>query len=98
MQQIICLNAAINKRQYQQHYEAKKSRIREKSIMRALHLDVSPPNTEENITPEEEWLSRHEIPLPDDGLENQSSPHTPVYTGASSGFPPGWANADRWDA
>jgi hypothetical protein len=89
MQQLFCLTAAINHHQYQQHCEAKKSCIHQKSIMRALHVDVSPPGTEENITPEPEWLSQHGIPLPDDGLEIQSPPRTPVHLGASSEFPPG---------
>jgi hypothetical protein len=68
----------------------------EKSIMRVLNLEVSPPGTEENITPEDEWLSRHAIPLPDDSLEIQSPPHTPVFPDASSDVPPGWDNVDPW--
>ncbi|KAK1649170.1 hypothetical protein QYE76_066975, partial [Lolium multiflorum] len=80
---------------YQQHSEAKKSRARQKSIMRALNVEVSPPGSEENITPEAEWVSQHGIPLPADGLEIESPPHTPPYPGASSDLPPGWA---PWDA
>jgi hypothetical protein len=97
MRQIFCLTSAVNHRQYQQHAEAKKSRVRQKSIMRALEVEVSPPGSEENITPEAEWVSRHGVPLPPDGLEIESPPHTPPYPGASSNLPPGWANADPWD-
>ncbi|KAK1666163.1 hypothetical protein QYE76_054322 [Lolium multiflorum] len=97
MRQIFCLTAAVNHRQYQQHAEAKKSRVRQKSIMRALAVEVSPPGSEENITPEAEWISQHGLPLPPDGLEIESPPHTPPYPGAPSDLPPGWANADPWD-
>ncbi|KAK1680925.1 hypothetical protein QYE76_041773 [Lolium multiflorum] len=97
MRQIFCLTAAVNRRQYQQHAEAKKSRVRQKSIMRALEVEVSPPGSEENITPEAEWISQHGLPLPSDGLEIESPPHTPPYPGAPSDLPPGWANADPWD-
>ncbi|KAK1667120.1 hypothetical protein QYE76_055279 [Lolium multiflorum] len=97
MRQIFCLTSAVNHRQYQQHAEAKKSRVRQKSIMRALAVDVSPPGSEENITPEAEWVSQHGMPLPPDGLEIESPPHTPPYPGATSNLPPGWANADPWD-
>ncbi|KAK1646045.1 hypothetical protein QYE76_063850 [Lolium multiflorum] len=97
MRQIFCLTSAVNHRQYQQHVEAKKSRVRQKSIMRALEVEVSPPGSEENITPEVEWVSRHGVPLPPDGLEIESPPHTPPYPGASSNLPPGWANAEPWD-
>ncbi|KAK1647072.1 hypothetical protein QYE76_064877 [Lolium multiflorum] len=86
----------FNHRQYQQHAEAKKSRVRQKSIMRALEVEVSPPGSEENITPEAEWVSQHGMPLPPDGLEIESPPHTPPYPGATSNLPPGWANADPW--
>ncbi|KAK1667726.1 hypothetical protein QYE76_055885 [Lolium multiflorum] len=79
------------------HAEAKKSRVRQKSIMRALAVEVSPPGSEENITPEAEWISQHGLPLPPDGLEIESPPHTPPYPGAPSDLPPGWANADPWD-
>ncbi|KAK1681786.1 hypothetical protein QYE76_042634 [Lolium multiflorum] len=96
MRQIFCLTAAVNHRQYQQHAEAKKSRVRQKSIMRALAVEVSPPGSEENITPEAEWVSQHGVPLPPDGLEIESPPHTPPYPGAPSDLPPGWANADPW--
>ncbi|KAK1665198.1 hypothetical protein QYE76_053357 [Lolium multiflorum] len=96
MRQIFCLTAAVNHRQYQQHAEAKKSRVRQKSIMRALAVEVSPPGSEENITPEAEWISQHGLPLPPDGLEIESPPHTPPYPGAPSDLPPGWANADPW--
>ncbi|KAK1602558.1 hypothetical protein QYE76_037407 [Lolium multiflorum] len=96
MRQIFCLTAAVNHRQYQQHAEAKKSRVRQKSIMRALEVEVSPPGSEENITPEAEWVSQHGVPLPPDGLEIESPPHTPPYPGAPSDLPPGWANADPW--
>ncbi|KAK1652802.1 hypothetical protein QYE76_070607 [Lolium multiflorum] len=81
---------------HQQHAEAKKSRVRQKSIMRALAVEVSPPGSEENITPEAEWISQHGLPLPPDGLEIESPPHTPPYPGAPSDLPPGWANADPW--
>ncbi|KAK1631946.1 hypothetical protein QYE76_006261, partial [Lolium multiflorum] len=97
MRQIFCLTSAVNHRQYQQHAEAKKSRVRQKSIMRALEVEVSPPGSEENITPEAEWVSQHGMPLPPDGLEIESPPHTPPYPGATSNLPPGWANADPWD-
>ncbi|KAK1652490.1 hypothetical protein QYE76_070295 [Lolium multiflorum] len=97
MRQIFCLTAAVNHRQYQQHAEAKKSRVRQKSIMRALEVEVSPPGSEENITPEAEWISQHGLPLPPDGLEIESPPHTPPYPGAPSDLPPGWANAVPWD-
>ncbi|KAK1667608.1 hypothetical protein QYE76_055767 [Lolium multiflorum] len=97
MRQIFCLTSAVNHRQYQQHVEAKKSKGRQKSIMRALNVDVSPPGSEESITPEAEWVSQHGIPLPPDGLEIESPPHTPPYPDASSNLPPGWANADPWD-
>ncbi|KAK1604765.1 hypothetical protein QYE76_028438 [Lolium multiflorum] len=97
MRQIFCLTSAVNHRQYQQHAEAKKSRVRQKSIMRALAVDVSPPGSEESITPEAEWVSQHGMPLPPDGLEIESPPHTPPYPGATSNLPPGWANADPWD-
>ncbi|KAK1698156.1 hypothetical protein QYE76_014853 [Lolium multiflorum] len=96
MRQFFCLTSAVNHRQYQQHAEAKKSRVRQKSIMRALEVEVSPPGSEENITPEAEWVSRHGVPLPPDGLEIESPPHTPPYPGAPSNLPPGWANADPW--
>ncbi|KAK1605472.1 hypothetical protein QYE76_029145 [Lolium multiflorum] len=96
MRQIFCLTSAVNHRQYQQHAEAKKSRVRQKSIMRALEVEVSPPGSEENITPEAEWVSQHGVPLPPDGLEIESPPHTPPYPGAPSDLPPGWANADPW--
>ncbi|KAK1664164.1 hypothetical protein QYE76_052323 [Lolium multiflorum] len=96
MRHIFCLTAAVNHRQYQQHAEAKKSRVRQKSIMRALAVEVSPPGSEENITPEAEWVSQHGVPLPPDGLEIESPPHTPPYPGAPSDLPPGWANADPW--
>ncbi|KAK1628973.1 hypothetical protein QYE76_003288 [Lolium multiflorum] len=96
MRQIFCLTSAVNHRQYQQHAEAKKSRVRQKSIMRALNVDVSPPGSEESITPEAEWVSQHGIPLPPDGLEIESPPHTPPFHGAPSDLPPGWANADPW--
>ncbi|KAK1615955.1 hypothetical protein QYE76_021472 [Lolium multiflorum] len=96
MRQIFCLTSEVNHRQYQQHAEAKKSRVRQKSIMRALSVDVSPPGSEENITPEAEWVSQHGMPLPPDGLEIESPPHTPPFPGASSNLPPGWANADPW--
>ncbi|KAK1679732.1 hypothetical protein QYE76_040580, partial [Lolium multiflorum] len=98
LRQIFCLTSAVNHRQYQQHVEAKKSRLRQKSIMRALEVEVSPPGSEENITPEAEWVSQHGMPLPPDGLEIESPPHTPPYPGATSNLPPGWANADPWDA
>jgi hypothetical protein len=98
MRQIFCLTSAVNHRQYQQHADAKKSRVRQKSIMRALEVEVSPPGSEENITPEAEWVSQHGMPLPPDGLEIESPPHTPPYPGATSNLPPGWANADPWDA
>ncbi|KAK1697716.1 hypothetical protein QYE76_014413 [Lolium multiflorum] len=97
MRHIFCLTSAVNHRQYQQHAEAKKSRVRQKSIMRALAVDVSPPGSEESITPEAEWVSQHGMPLPPDGLEIESPPHTPPYPGATSNLPPGWANADPWD-
>ncbi|KAK1610252.1 hypothetical protein QYE76_033925 [Lolium multiflorum] len=96
MRQIFCLTSAVNHRQYQQHVEAKKSRGRQKSIMRALNVDVSPPGSEEKITPEAEWVSQHGIPLPPDGLEIESPPHTPPFHDAPSDLPPGWANADPW--
>ncbi|KAK1630029.1 hypothetical protein QYE76_004344 [Lolium multiflorum] len=96
MRQIFCLTSAVNHRQYQQHAEAKKSRVRQKSIMRALAVDVSPPGSEESITPEAEWVSQHGMPLPPDGLEIESPPHTPPYPGATSNLPPGWANAEPW--
>ncbi|KAK1649515.1 hypothetical protein QYE76_067320 [Lolium multiflorum] len=93
------MSTSVNHRQYQQHFEAKKSRARQKSIMRALNVEVSsPPGSEENITPEAEWVSEHGIPLLEDGLEIQSPPHTPPHPGAPSDLPPGWANADPWDA
>ncbi|KAK1661718.1 hypothetical protein QYE76_049877, partial [Lolium multiflorum] len=98
MRQIFCLTSAVNHRQYQQHVEAKKSRVRQKSIMRALEVKVSPPGSEENITPEAEWVSSYGVPLPPDGLEIESPPHTPPYPGATSNLPPGWANADPWGA
>ncbi|KAK1666498.1 hypothetical protein QYE76_054657 [Lolium multiflorum] len=94
MQQIFCLTSAVNHRQYQQHSEAKKSRDREKSIMRALNVEVSPPGSEESITPEAEWVSQHGVPLPPDGLEIESPPHTPPFPGAPSDLPPGWVLAD----
>ncbi|KAK1668977.1 hypothetical protein QYE76_057136 [Lolium multiflorum] len=97
MRQIFCLTSAVNHRQYQQHVEAKKSRVRQKSIMRALEVEVSPPGSEEDVTPEAEWVSRYGVPLPPDGLEIESPPHTPPYPGASN-LPPGWANADPWGA
>jgi hypothetical protein len=97
MKQIFCLTSAVNQRQYQQHCEAKKSWVHQKSIMWALNVDVSPPDTEENNTPEAEWVSQHGISLPDVGLEIQSPPRTPVHTVTSSDLPPGWANVDPWD-
>jgi len=63
---------------------------------------VSPPGTEENITPEGEWRSQHAEEWPTDmDDEILSPPRTPEYAGASSsgaagGAPPGWGDAS-WD-
>jgi hypothetical protein len=106
LKQTFCLQVDIHKRQYEQHCNEKKSRQREKSIMRALSLEVSPPGTEMTITPEDQSMSAHATALPANVDEIQSPPRTPVYPGASSydggggsaggGIPPGWENATPW--
>ena len=57
MKQTFCLQVDIHKRQYEQHVNEKNTRKLNKAIARQLGLEVSPPGTEENITPEGEWRS-----------------------------------------
>ena len=44
---------------YEAHVADKKARQRQKSIMRKLELEVSPPGSEENIIPKPQWISSH---------------------------------------
>ncbi|KAK1607625.1 hypothetical protein QYE76_031298 [Lolium multiflorum] len=55
---MFCLKSDINKRQYQAHRERKMERRNTKLIMRKLDIPVE-SGSEEIITPEEEWLSKH---------------------------------------
>jgi hypothetical protein len=52
------LKSDINRRQYQAHRERKMERRNTKLIMRKLDIHVE-SGSEEVITPEEEWLSKH---------------------------------------
>ncbi|KAK1630064.1 hypothetical protein QYE76_004379 [Lolium multiflorum] len=55
---MFCLKTDINRRQYQAHRERKMDRRNTKLIMRKLDIPVE-SGSEEVITPEEEWLSKH---------------------------------------
>ncbi|KAK1652366.1 hypothetical protein QYE76_070171 [Lolium multiflorum] len=55
---MFCLKSDINRRQYQAHRERKMDRRNTKLIMRKLDIPVE-SGSEEVITPEEEWLSKH---------------------------------------
>ncbi|KAK1669965.1 hypothetical protein QYE76_058124 [Lolium multiflorum] len=55
---MFCLKSDINKRQYQAHRERKLDRRNTKLIMRKLDIPVE-SGSEEVITPEEQWLSKH---------------------------------------
>ncbi|KAK1601735.1 hypothetical protein QYE76_016469 [Lolium multiflorum] len=55
---MFCLKSDINRRQYQAHRERKMGRRNTKLIMRKLDIPVE-SGSEEVITPEEEWLSKH---------------------------------------
>ncbi|KAK1616553.1 hypothetical protein QYE76_022070 [Lolium multiflorum] len=55
---MFCLKSDINRRQYQAHRERKMERRNTKLIMRKLEIPVE-RGSEEVITPEEEWLSKH---------------------------------------
>jgi hypothetical protein len=55
---MFCLKSYINMRQYQAHRERKMERRNTKLIMRKLEIPVE-SGSEEVITPEEEWLSKH---------------------------------------
>ncbi|KAK1627959.1 hypothetical protein QYE76_002274 [Lolium multiflorum] len=55
---MFCLKSDINRRQYQAHRERKMERRNTKLIMRKLDIPVE-SGSEEVITPEEEWLSKH---------------------------------------
>ena len=55
---MFCLKSDINRRQYQAHRERKMERRNTKLIMRKLDIPVE-SGSEEIITPEEEWLSKH---------------------------------------
>ena len=55
---MFCLKSDINKRQYQAHRKRKMDRGNTKLIMRKLDIPVE-SGSEEVITPEEEWLSKH---------------------------------------
>ena len=46
----------VGKRQYAAHVQEKKSRSRQKQIMRKLEIEVS-DGSEEDITPKKKWLS-----------------------------------------
>ncbi|KAK1605255.1 hypothetical protein QYE76_028928 [Lolium multiflorum] len=55
---MFCLKTDINRRQYQAHRERKMDRRNTKLIMCKLDIPVE-SGSEEVITPEEEWLSKH---------------------------------------
>ena len=46
-------------RAYEAHVFQKKSTKRQKDMMRSMNLKVSPPGSEENITPEAAWKVKH---------------------------------------
>ena len=54
-----CLQLDIQERMYDAYVGEKKARQRQKSIMRKLELEVSPPGSEENIIRKPQWISSH---------------------------------------
>ena len=44
---------------YEAHVYHKKAAKRQKDMERKMGMDVSPPGSEENITPKEQWVSQH---------------------------------------
>ena len=66
---------------YDSHVEGKKNRQRQKAAFRALGDPVSPPGSEDNITPPEQWKSKIQWSDSEDDV------------GAS---PPGWEGA-QWE-
>ena len=66
---------------YDAHVEGKKNRQRQKKALSSLGATVSPPGSENNITPPEQWKSKIQWSDSEDDV------------GAS---PPGWEGA-QWD-
>ncbi|KAK1646410.1 hypothetical protein QYE76_064215 [Lolium multiflorum] len=54
-----CLQLDIQEHMYDSYVAEKKARRRQKSNMRKLGMEVSPPGSEENIIPKPQWISAH---------------------------------------
>ena len=81
---MFCLKSDINRRQYQAHRERKMERRNTKLIMRKLDIPVE-SGSEEIITPEEEWLSKHgnvtefeQLGLPGPSRRQRPASHEPA--------------------
>jgi hypothetical protein len=70
-----CFKADLQDRMYYQHKQDKKSRQRQKAIMRKLDVPVS-DGSEERITDKEAWVSKQKWPESDESSAEEFEPWT----------------------
>ena len=78
MKRSFCFKKDIEGHMYEAHVESKMNRQRQKHMLRALNAPVSPPGSDDNITPPGEWKSK--IQWSDSEDEGGTTP--PSWAGA----------------
>ena len=58
MKRSFCFKKDMENHTYNAHVEAKQNKQRQKTMLRALNAPMSPPGSEDNITPPGEWKSK----------------------------------------